>query len=394
MKQYDFDEVIERRGFGSIKWDFTEKYFPEKDILPMWVADMDFRSPGPVIEAMRKAVDHGLFGYAGVPESYCNAVKAWMKKRHNWEIEKEWMVYSPGVVPALHMLITALTDPGDEVIVQPPVYFPFFDAIKCHNREILENPLQLEGSQYIMDLAELKQKITPRTKMMILCSPHNPIARVWKREELERIGEFCLEHNIVVVSDEIHSDLVYTGFKHIPFASISELFAQNCVTCTAASKTFNLPGLQTSNIIIPNPDLRKKFKEMEGGYGFASPNIFGIVATEAAYRYGEEWLTQLLKYLEGNIKFLSDFISQRIPGLKVIQPQGTYLLWLDFRDCGIDQAKLGNFVREDARVALEPGFIFGCKENGFERMNIACPRSTLEEGLHRIERAVAQLRKN
>jgi cysteine-S-conjugate beta-lyase len=393
MTHYDFDSIIERRGFGSIKWDFTEKYFSAKDILPMWVADMDFRSPGPVLEAMRKAVDHGIFGYAGVPESYCNAVIAWMKKRHDWTIEKEWMVYSPGVIPALNMLITAFTDPGDQIVVQPPVYYPFFEAIKCHGREILENPLQPEGSQYLMDLADLEQRITPRTKMIILCSPHNPISRVWQREELERLGKFCLDHNILVISDEIHGDLVYTGFKHTPFASISETISQNCITCTAASKTFNLPGLQTSNIIISNPDLRKRFKEAERGYGFSSPNLFGIAATEAAYGHGEEWLTQLLEYLEGNIKFLSDFISQRIPGLSIAQPQGTYLLWLDFRDCGIDQAKLGNFVREDARVALEPGFIFGCKENGFERMNIACPRSVLEEGLSRIEHAVQLVQK-
>jgi cystathionine beta-lyase len=394
MTQYDFDSVIERRGFGSIKWDFTDKYFPGKDVLPMWVADMDFRSPEPVIEALKKTAEHGIFGYAGVPESYCNAVMAWMKKRHNWEITKEWMVYSPGVVPALHMLITSLTDPGDEVLVQPPVYYPFFDAIKCHGREIIENPLQLSGNQYVMNFQDLEKKITPRTKMLILCNPHNPISRVWKKEELERLGEFCLDHNILVVSDEIHCDLVYTGFKHIPLASISELFAQNCITCTAASKTFNLPGLQTSNIIISNPDLRKRFKEAERGYGFGAPNVFGITATAAAYGHGEEWLTQLLKYLEGNIKFLSDFISRRIPGLQLIQPQGTYLMWLDFRGCGIDQAKLGSFVREDARVALEPGFLFGCKENGFERMNIACPRSLLEEGLCRIENAAAKLRKN
>jgi len=391
--QYDFDSVIERRGYGSIKWDFTEKYFRTKDILPMWVADMDFRSPEPVIAALEKASRHGIFGYAGVPDTYCNAVIAWMKKRHEWKIEKEWMVYSPGVVPALHMLITALTEEGDEVIVQPPVYFPFFEAIKCHGREILENPLRLEGDQYVMDLDDLERNITPRTKMMILCNPHNPLSRVWRRDELENVAEFCLDHNVLLIADEIHSDLVYSGFKHVPLASLSEVFAQNCITCTAASKTFNLPGLQTSNIIISNPDLRKKFKEAERGYGFGSPNLFGIVATQAAYEDGEEWLTQLLAYLEQNIRFLQKFISERIPGLKVIQPQGTYLLWLDFRECGIDQGKLLNFVRKEARVALEPGFIFGCKENGFERMNIACPRSTLAEGLTRIEQAVARHRK-
>ena len=393
MIKYDFDTVIERRGTGSIKWDFTEKIFSAKDILPMWVADMDFRSPEPIIEALKKVAEHGIFGYSGVPESYCNAVISWMKTHHDWEIDKEWLVYSHGVVPALHMLVTTFTEPGDQVILQTPVYYPFFDTVKYHNREVLDNPLQLNGSQYVMDLADLEQKITSRTKMIILCSPQNPISRVWNKDELTRLGEMCLAHNILVISDEIHGDLIYTGYKHLPFASISTDFAGNCITCTAASKTFNLPGLQTSNIVISNPDLRKRFKETVRNAGLGSPNLFGIAATEAAYKHGRAWLSQLLGYLQGNIDFMSDFIAHKIPGLKMIQPQGTYLLWLDFRGCGIDDVKLSNFVREHARVGLEPGFIFGCKENGFERMNIACPRSVLEEGLRRIEQAVIRMKK-
>jgi cysteine-S-conjugate beta-lyase len=391
--KYDFDSVIERRGMGSFKWDFTEKYFPYKDILPMWVADMDFRSPQPVIEALRKKVDHGIFGYGGVPASYCESVAGWMKRRHKWDIQDDWIVQTPGVVPAIHMAVTAFSDPGDQVIVQTPVYYPFFYAIKCSNREMVENPLILGNDGYRMDFADLEKKITAKTKMVVLCSPHNPISRVWERHCLQRLGELCLEHNILVVSDEIHEDLVYSGYRHIPFASISDRIAANSIVCTAASKTFNLPGLHTSNIVISNQDLRKRFRESVRGSGFGSPNIFGIAATEAAYKYGDEWLDQLIPYLEGSISFLRNYISARIPGLKVAQPQGTYLLWLDFRECGIDPAKLANFVREDAKVALEPGFLFGCKENGFERMNIACPRSLLTEGLSRIERAVSEARR-
>ena len=389
---YNFDSLIRRRGTNSVKWDFADKFFSVKDLLPMWVADMDFKSPEPVIEALRKIVDLGVFGYGGIPESYCEAVISWMKKRHNWEIEKDWIVYSPGVVPAIHMLIAAYSEPGDQVIVQTPVYYPFFNAIKCNNREVLDNPLILREDQYDMDFVDLEQKLTSKTKMIILCNPHNPISRVWKREELNQLGKICIERNILVISDEIHEDLVYEGYTHIPFSSISEQFAQHSIVCTAASKTFNLPGLQTSNIIIPNPDLRKRFKEVERIYGFSSPNIFGIAATEAAYRYGEPWLIQLIGYLEGNITFLSDFIDQRIPGLELIKPQGTYLLWLDFRNCGIKPDLLENFVREEARVGLEPGTIFGCKENGFERMNLACPRSVLAEALARIDQAVTRLR--
>ncbi|MBN1374528.1 MAG: PatB family C-S lyase [Dehalococcoidia bacterium] len=392
--KYDFDSIIERKGTGSIKWDFTEKFFSAKDILPMWVADMDFRSPAPVIKALKHIAGHGIFGYSGVTESYLDAVIAWMRKHHNWNIEKEWMVYTPGVVPALHMLVSTFTEPGDQVILQTPVYYPFFDAVKCHGREVLDNPLRMDDTQYSMDIMGLKNKITARTKMIILCNPHNPISRVWRKDELISLGKICLEKNVLVVADEIHGDILYPGFRHIPFASISPAFADNTITCTAASKTFNLPGLQTSNIIISNQDLRNRFKETVRNYGFASPNLFGIAATEAAYRYGQPWLSQLLVYLAGNIDYIREYINRRIPGLKLIQPQGTYLLWLDFRNCGIDAARLANFVRDDARVGLEPGIIFGCKEHGFERMNIACPKSVLVEGLNRIEQAVIRLRNN
>jgi cystathionine beta-lyase len=392
MINYDFDSVIERRNTNSIKWDYTDKFFSVKDILPMWVADMDFKSPQPVIDAVSEVAHRGIFGYSGIPQSYCDSVIAWMKKRHDWEIKQEWLAYSPGVVPALHVAVNAFTEPGDQVILQTPVYYPFFHAVTCGNREVLDNPLRLEGKQYVMDLEDLERKIGPRTKMIIICNPHNPISRVWKEDELRQLGEICMKNGIMVVSDEIHQDIVYPGFKHVPFASLSEQFVDNSITCTAASKTFNLPGLQTSNIIIPNPVLRSRFTEMSRSYGVPFPNMFGVAATEAAYRHGEAWLKKLLEYLEGNIAFLSGFLSTNMPGVKLIQPHGTYLMWLDFRGCGVSPDRLANFIRDDARVGLEPGKIFGCKDDGFERMNIACPRSILEEGLNRIAQAVRSQR--
>jgi cystathionine beta-lyase len=302
------------------------------------------------------------------------------------------MAFSPGVVPALHMLVRTFSEPGDQVVVQTPVYYPFFDAIKANGREMLENPLLRDGDGYRMDLERLESQITARTKMIILCNPHNPISRVWREDELRALGELCLRKNVLVVADEIHGDIVYSGHRHVPFATISEELAAHSVTCTAASKTFNLPGLQTSNIIIPDPGLRERFKDNLKACGFPSPGMFGLAATEAAYRHGAPWLAALLKYLESNIAFLKDFLVRELPDAWMSPPQGTYLLWLDFRGCGIPREKLGNFVREHGRVALEPGFIFGTGGDGFERMNIACPRSQLAEALERIAGAARRLR--
>ncbi|MFC1913296.1 MalY/PatB family protein [Chloroflexota bacterium] len=389
--QNKFDTVINRCNTGSLKWDFAEAKYSIKDILPMWVADMDFKTTQTVIDALKKLAEFGIFGYAHIAPSYYEAVKGWMKSRHNWDIQREWIVFSPGVMPAICALIRSFTEPGDQVIVQTPAYYPFFEAITGNKCEILDSPLQLERGQYVMDLADLEQKISPRTRIFILCSPHNPISRVWQKEELRKIGELCLKHDILIVSDEIHMDIIYDGCRHVPFATISEEFADKSIVCTAASKTFNLPGLNHSNIIISNPELRKRFNTAIGSSGFHSPSLFGIAATQAAYLHGEEWLEQLLAYLQGNIKFLKKYIAEKIPSLKLVQPQGTYLLWLDFGDCGIKSDRLGKFVREDAKVGLQAGTIFGFKEEGFERMNIACPRTVLAEGLHRIEKAINQL---
>jgi len=390
--KYDFDTIIDRYNTNSIKWDFAEKAFSVKDILPMWVADMDFKVPDPVIDALKKVAEHGIFGYTAAPQSYYDALKAWMKRRHNWDIKSEWVSYSPGVVPALFMLVKAFTKPKDQVIVQTPAYYPFFSAIQSSNCEILDNPLRLENGQYRMDLADLESKISSRTKMIILCSPHNPIGRVWQETELRELGELCLKNDILIISDEIHQDIIFDGFKHIPFALISEELADRTIVCTGASKSFNLAGLQMSGIIIPNPELRERFNNTVSSCGILLPNIFAVAAVEAAYRHGESWLEHLLDYLQGNLKCMTDYITERIQGLEIIQPEGTYLVWLDFRKCGIDRARLDKFLREDAKVALEEGTKFGCKEEGFERMNIACPRGTLEEALRRIERGLSKAR--
>jgi cysteine-S-conjugate beta-lyase len=385
---YDFETVVDRHDTNSLKWDKVEDRFGVKDVLPMWVADMDFMSPEPVIKALQKTAAFGIFGYAAPGPSYYEAVERWMAHRHSWPIKREWVVLSPGVVPALNVMVKTFTAPGDEIIVQSPVYHPFFYAIERNGRRVLDSPLVCHDGKYRMDLDDLGKKITPRTKMVLLCSPHNPVGRVWTREELNALGELCLSRGILVVADEIHHDLLYKGNNHVPFAALSQDFADNSVVCTGASKTFNLPGLHTSNIIIPNDGLRERFCAEMTRSAIGSPNTFGLVATEAAYRHGEEWLDQLMIYLDGNVNFAMEYARHDIPGLKIIRPEGTYLLWMDFRDTRVPGARLRDFICQEARVALDEGTIFGCKEVGFQRMNIACPRSILHEGMTRIADAI------
>jgi len=392
--RYNFDEVIDRTNYHSVKWDELETTFGAipKDVLPMWVADMEFRSPKPVIEAIKKANEHGIYGYTSRPLSYYQAIIDWMEKRHNWKVKKDWIAYSPGVVPALSLIVRSFCQPGDKVIVQPPVYYPFFRVIENNGCHVVNNPLKLSNKKYFIDWEDLERKVDdPRVKLLILCSPHNPVGRVWQKEELIILGEICLKHNIIVVSDEIHADILFKGYRHIPFASISPAFAHNSITCTAPSKTFNLAGLQTSSIIIPNKKYYKIYENILDSLALDENNVFGLVALEAAYRDGEEWLEQLLSYLNENLKFLMKYFKERIPKIKVIKPEGTYLIWLDCRQLGLSAKDLNNFMIKKARVALDDGYWFGTEGKGFMRINIACPRSFLEEGLKRIERAVNSL---
>lgn len=384
---YDFDTVINRRGTNSEKWDMKGE-----DILPMWVADMDFRAPEPVIDAIVDRAKHGIFGYSLYSDSYYDSIIKWQEKRNHWSIKREWIKYSPGVVPAINILIKALTRPGDKIIIQPPVYYPFFKAIANNGCQLLENPLKYENKIYTMDFEDLEEKAKdPRAKLFILCSPHNPVGRVWTKDELVRLGEICLKNDIIVISDEIHSDLIYKGYNHIPFASISEEFAQNSITCTAPSKTFNMAALKTSCIFIPNEKHQKLYENVMESVGLSEGNVFGAVALEAAYTYGEEWLEQLLDYIKGNLEFLKEYVAGNIPEVEVIEPEGTYLVWLDCRKLGMDAKTLEEFMLNKAKLWLDEGYIFGKQGEGFERINIACPRSILQEGLNRLEKAIKNI---
>ena len=386
--KYDFDRIIERNNTGSAKWDCVEAVFGTKDVLPMWVADMDFPIAEPITAALRKRTEHDIYGYTQASPSVIGAVVDRMKQKYGWKVDPEWVVFTPGVVPALNAAVKAFTSPGDEVILQGPVYHPFWSAITANGCRVANNELKLTGGRYEIDFGDLESKsCSPRTKLMLLCHPHNPVGRVWGREELSRMGEIVLKNNAVLVSDEIHCELLFRGFKHIPFAAVSTEFEQNCLVCMAPSKTFNLAGLGASTIIIPNKKLRDRFCAAKTGF-MPGPNIFGLVALEAAYRHGDEWLEQVLEYLEGNLKFLTKYFAEKTPDIKVIRPEGTYLVWLDCRKLGMDAASLKSFMIETAKVGLEDGTIFGPEGAGFQRMNIACPRAILEEALRKIEQAV------
>jgi cystathionine beta-lyase len=396
--RYDFDRVIDRVNSDSSKWN-VRAVFGSGDIIPMWVADMDFPIAMPITDALRKRVEHDIYGYAYVRPSLTEAIVQRMQKKYDWKIEPDWIVFTPGVVPALNVAIRAFTHPGDEVIIQDPVYHPFWSAIEQSGCCVASNPLKLSGGRYEFDLDDLEGKFAPkqgmrrgpsRARMMILCNPHNPIGRVWSRDELAAAGRVIIRHDAVVVSDEVHCELLFKGHTHVPFAAISSEFEQHCVVCQAGSKTFNLAGLGASTIIIPNPRLRDAFNAARAGI-LPQPDVFGLVALEAAYRDGDEWLEQVLAYLQGNLEFMMAFVNERIPKLGIIEPEGTYLVWLDCRRLGMDNPSLRAFFREKAKVGFDDGYIFGPAGAGFERVNIACPRSILEEALKRIERAVNNL---
>jgi cystathionine beta-lyase len=394
--KYDFNRVIDRRNTDCAKWDSVKEVFGSSDILPMWVADMDFPIARPITEALKKRIEHEIYGYTRPGPSLCEAVVNRMWQRYHWKIESEWVVFTPGVVPALNAAVKAFTRPGDEVILQSPVYTPFWSAVTNNGCQVANNELKLINGHYEIDFTDLTGKFglrrgmtssPSRIKLIILCSPHNPVGRVWTKEELTRVGEIVLKNDAIVVSDEVHCELLFKGNRHTPFASIAEEFAQRSIVCMAATKTFNLAGLAASTIIIPNRKLRDAFATARAGI-LPRPNALALVALEAAYRYGDEWLGQLLEYLQGNLEFLMNYCREGITRIKVIKPEGTYLVWLDCRELGLEPLSLRVFMREKAKVGLEDGHIFGPNGAGFQRMNIACPRSTLEEALKRIEGAV------
>ena len=384
MKQkYNFDEVVSRHNSNSYKWDSSE----DNDVLPMWIADMDFRTPSPVIEALAKRVQHGIFGYAKVPQAYYEAVTGWFARRHQFVFQKEWILFTTGVVPALSAIIKALTAPGDKVLVQEPVYNCFFSSIRNNGCIRVSNDLVYDNGNYRIDFDDFERKAAdPDVKLFLLCSPHNPAGRMWTREELIKMGEICLRNQVIVVSDEIHCDLVYPPNKHIPFASISNDFLQHSVTCTAPSKTFNLAGLQVANILASDPEIRKKIDKALNINEVCEINPFAIEGLIAAYNEGEDWLEQLLPYLHANYTFLKDFLAKNIPQLKVLPLQATYLVWIDCSAFRQTDKEITEELLKKSKLWLNEGTMYGSGSNHFLRINIACPRTLLEEGLNRMKR--------
>jgi cystathionine beta-lyase len=385
----EFDRVIDRRNTASLKWDFSKRLTGREGLLPLWVADMDFPAPQEVLEALRRRVEHGVFGYTLEPESYFQAAMDWVLRRHGWKLEREWLLPAPGVVPAINLAILAFSEPGDEVVIQPPVYYPFGESIQRNGREVAENPLALEGGRYRMDFAQLERLIGPRTRLLILCSPHNPVGRVWERGELKRLGELCLRRGVILLSDEIHGDLVLPGFRHLPTASLSPELAGFTVAFLSATKSFNLAGLGGSLMVIPDPNLRKRFKKTKESLWTGLANAFSVTASETAWRHGGPWLERLLAYILDNYEFLARFLAERLPAARVMSLEGTYLAWIDFRSLGLSDKQLKERIVQRAGVWLDDGPMFGTGGQGFQRLNLACPRSTLREALERIAGALS-----
>lgn len=390
--KYDFDAVVDRRGTNSLKYDFAlERGYPA-DALPLWVADTDFAAPPEVIRALHAVVDHGIFGYTDAKPEDIKPIQAWFAQRHGWTFQPEWMLFAPGVVFAVAAAINAVTQAGEGVLIQRPVYYPFANMIQRNDRRLVNNPLCYKNGRYEMDFADFERKITEENvKLFILCSPHNPVGRVWSKDELTRVGEICARHGVVVLSDEIHCDFTFPGYRHTMFPALGAAFEQNCILCTAPSKTFNLAGLQLANMIVPNPDLRQKVRRAVGATGYSHPGAFSLAGVRAAYQYGAQWLEELLAYLKGNVDFTREYLAAKLPQVKLVEPEGTYLLWLDFRALGLSKEALERLIVDRARLWLDSGAMFGPEGDGFERINIACPRSVLRQALGRLEEAVNSL---
>jgi cystathionine beta-lyase len=384
---YDFDSIIDRRGTSSVKWDYQQKYTSTSGLLPLWVADMDFLAPPQIMEAIRRRVEHGIFGYVREPDSYFQAAASWLQRRHAWHVPREWMVASPGVLPSLSASILAFTQPGEGIVIQPPVYHPFAMRIRSNGRRVVENPLVIRNGAWHMDLDGLDKVVDQGTRMLVLCSPHNPVSRVWEADTLSRLQEICRARGVLIVSDEIHHDLVMPGFRHLPIAALSEESGVNTVTLVAATKTFNLAGLGGSLAIIPDRGLRARFEEVQHGVFAGAPNAVAIAAAEAAWRYGEPWLEELLVYIKANYDMVVRFFADRLPAVKAFPLEGTYLALLDMSGLGLEDAALKERLLRDARVWLDEGPKFGRGGEGAQRLNLACPRLLLGQALERIQRA-------
>jgi cysteine-S-conjugate beta-lyase len=385
-----FDQVINRKKTDSVKWDYTKRIFGVEDVLPMWVADMDFPAPDEVIDALHSRVDHGIFGYTMPGTKMEEAVTNWVSSRHSWEIDPKTITYSPGIVTAISMAIHAFTTPEDKIVVQPPVYYPFFEIAQKHKREVQYNQLLLNDNfRYEIDFYDLEEKLSDeRTKLFILCNPHNPSGRVWSKEELTKIGDLCIKHNVLIISDDIHSDLLLFGNQYTPIASIRKDIANQTITCIAPSKTFNLAGLQASILLIPNDSLKRRYNEVQQLFGVMGINTLGADAMQAAYEHGSKWLDELIQYLQENVLLIEEYLMNHLPQVKIMRPESTYLVWIDVRSLNITDKELQELLLNKGKLALHIGSKFGKNGEGFLRMNIACPKETLLDGLKRLEMAL------
>ena len=383
MNKFDFDTSVDRRNSGSYKWDSMDS----ASGLPMWVADMDFQTAPAIIDALAKRVQHGVFGYAKVPDTYYSAFTAWFERRHNFHIERDWVLYTSGVVPAISAILKALTQPGDKVIVQTPVYNCFFSSIRNMECEALESPLRYEDGLYQMDFEDLERIASGAdVKVLLLCNPHNPVGRAWSRDELKRLADICVRNDVIVVSDEIHCDLVFPGVQHQPFAALGEQYLQNSVTCLSPSKSFNIAGLQIANIVVKDESLRARVDKALNVHEVCDVNPFGITALIAAYQEGEAWLDELRAYLYNNYLALNEFVADKLPALKVVKQEATYLAWLDIRALNISSEQAIARLSNEGDVLLNAGTLYGAAGEGFIRINMACPKHVLLDGLQRIEK--------
>ena len=392
---YDFDKVIDRRGTSCSKWDADPnktipgvEYPVDRDVLPVWVADMDFEVAPEITEALAERVRHGIFGYTKVPDACYDAIIGWQERRHGWRIKREWITFTPGAVSAAHMAMQAYCQVGDTAIIQPPVYYPFYRTVHNNGGLLSCSCLRRSGSRYEMDFDDFERRAAEdRTTIFILCSPHNPIGRVWREEELERVGEICMRHGVRVFADELHCDIVMPGYRHIPFAGLNPEFAAHSITVISPSKTFNLAGLQATAAIIPDPEMRRRFENVKARNSLSDPNLFAITAMEVAYSRGDKWLDEVLAYIKGNYDFLVEYMEKKLPKVKVMPLEGTYLAWMDFSAMESDERALQKRMLTRGKVWLDEGWIFGEGGAGFERIVLACPRSILKEAVDRMARA-------
>ena len=391
MSKYDFDKVTDRRGTSSLKYDFGMERRRRDDLLPLWVADMDFKLPDEILDDIKARVDHGIFGYTDPKEDYQKAVSNWYSKRHGFEVEEDWNTVVPGIVYAIAIAVRAFTQPGESVIIQEPVYYPFRETIELNKRKVVNNQLVYKDGHYEIDFEDFEKKVVEENvKLFLLCSPHNPAGRVWTKEELIKLGDICVRNNVTIFADEIHSDFVFKGYEHTPFITLGEKYTKNLVLGTSPSKTFNIAGLQIANIIIPNESVRYKFRNENDAGGYSQCNAIGLTATKSCYEKGGEWVDELIAYLEGNLDYIRSFIKEKLPKVKLIEPEGTYLIWLDFADAFDNYRDLRKFIEDEAKLWLDGGVIFGRETALFERINIASPRSIIEQAMEQLYAAYSR----